>query len=291
VSCSSRGPSAEDSSVIEPAMRLKWLDRGPYLLLPEKLADRWEGSDPPSGGRVVEADFRWNAEGPATDYDRACDVEDCGLGVLRIGRGEGLVFSTDASTAYYHDTRGRHFLLVWQAAPTETELLDHFHDKFPSLAAEKETQFSHPGGKLIVMCAADVVGKWVFDHDEFDLSRGRYQASLYTSQSEDVSVQVLHLQRRRSWNGIYLCVSLDRGASSPRWRNQPGRISSSGLVGCSAGGASGADLVDDLEAAAARPPKVSCLGTALLENREGPQRRRPPLLRHPGSGQSSTGEP
>lgn len=51
-------------------------DGGPLLVAPEPVVRVWEGTDPPSGGRVVEAGVRWNEpDAPACDYDRACDGE------------------------------------------------------------------------------------------------------------------------------------------------------------------------------------------------------------------------
>ena len=47
---------------------------GPYIVLAREHRAAWEGADPPTGGRVVHADFRWDAESnAATDYDEACD--------------------------------------------------------------------------------------------------------------------------------------------------------------------------------------------------------------------------
>jgi hypothetical protein len=51
-------------------------DGGPLLVAPRFPAPTWEGGEPPSGGRVVHAEFRFLGTGPATDYDRACDVEE-----------------------------------------------------------------------------------------------------------------------------------------------------------------------------------------------------------------------
>ena len=70
---------------------LTWLgtDFGPLLLVPGEHLSSWEGIDPPSSGRWVEARFRWHdPNDPATDYDRACDVEDY-LGLIEIGTGNG----------------------------------------------------------------------------------------------------------------------------------------------------------------------------------------------------------
>jgi hypothetical protein len=56
---------------------LHWFcnDGGPLIVLPENPRPLWEGTEPPSAGRVVNARFRFDDE-VATDYDRACDVEE-----------------------------------------------------------------------------------------------------------------------------------------------------------------------------------------------------------------------
>ena len=48
-------------------------DGGPLIILPRELLEYWEGTDPPSAGRVIETtadDFLDEFAG--TDYARAC---------------------------------------------------------------------------------------------------------------------------------------------------------------------------------------------------------------------------
>jgi hypothetical protein len=55
---------------------VKWVrtNGGPYIVLAHEHRAGWEGADPPTGGRVVHAKFRWDEESnAATDYDEACD--------------------------------------------------------------------------------------------------------------------------------------------------------------------------------------------------------------------------
>ena len=77
---------------------LTWVtcDGGPHLLIPEELGALWEGSDAPSGGRVVNARFRWSADpgALATDYDAACDVNEL-VGVIPVGAGAALVLGDE----------------------------------------------------------------------------------------------------------------------------------------------------------------------------------------------------
>ena len=78
--------------------RFAWLtsDGGPLLLLARAYLRYWGGIDPPTGGRTIEARFRWSgtAATPATDYDRACDVDD-ELGLLAVGPGHALVLGDE----------------------------------------------------------------------------------------------------------------------------------------------------------------------------------------------------
>jgi len=77
---------------------LPWVtcNGGPHLLIPEELGALWEGSDAPSGGRVVNARFRWSADpgAVATDYDAACDVNEL-VGVIPVGAGAALVLGDE----------------------------------------------------------------------------------------------------------------------------------------------------------------------------------------------------
>lgn len=96
---------------------------GPLLLLPERLLSAWEGSDKPRRGRRIEATSRWNARGPATDYDRACDVRDY-VGVIRVGEGFGLVLGDEplATTWIPSDDADGGVLVRWVHAQGDDEV-------------------------------------------------------------------------------------------------------------------------------------------------------------------------
>jgi hypothetical protein len=72
-----------------------WIESnvGPLLLVPEALLPAWSGTDVPAG-RTVDATFRWQGSGPATDYDRACDVRDY-VAVIPVGAGRALVLADE----------------------------------------------------------------------------------------------------------------------------------------------------------------------------------------------------
>jgi hypothetical protein len=94
---------------------------GPLLLLPESLLSEWSGIDVPAY-RAISALFRWNAKEPrASDYDRACDVDDY-VGVIAVGYGFGLVLGdVPASTRWMPEPAGG-ILARWEYAESEAEM-------------------------------------------------------------------------------------------------------------------------------------------------------------------------
>ena len=72
-------------------------DGGPLLLLPRSPAAFWEGSEVPSAGRVVSAVTR-TVQTVATDYDRACDVDD-GAALLHAGTGWVIALNSEVAGA------------------------------------------------------------------------------------------------------------------------------------------------------------------------------------------------
>ncbi len=177
-------------------MRLPWVNTtgGPHLVIPERYASAWEGGVAPANGRVVEAAFRCNPEGPATDYDRACDVRGW-LGVIPVGRGQALVLSGDNTQATYYRWGRGHFLLRWLYAESETKLLDHFHDVQARLPVEEAAGFWHPGGMVYLMDSTDLPGRWLVEHTDFQLPRGRYRVLTSHSETEETYIIIHRLQR------------------------------------------------------------------------------------------------
>jgi hypothetical protein len=110
--------------------KLTWLSSGggPLLLLSRHHLKEWKGTDVPTGGRVVEATFRWDGpDSPATDYDRACDVDGY-VGVIPVGAGHAVVLGDEpCATAWYSRTAGdtgEYGLLVrWVHANDDEDVL------------------------------------------------------------------------------------------------------------------------------------------------------------------------
>ena len=112
-------------------MGLDWIESngGPLILLEGRLLGEWEGTDPPSNGRVVQASFRWQGEGPATDYDRACDVKGW-LGLVPVGDGHGLVLNDEPlpTTVWRPDPADPVMLLRWEYAEIDGDVARHLED-------------------------------------------------------------------------------------------------------------------------------------------------------------------
>jgi hypothetical protein len=120
---------------------------GPLILLPENLLHLWEGCFPPSGGRKVEASFRWaHPAAPATDYDRACDVRGY-WGIVPVGNGCGLVLGGEPLLTYVAPAPDGAVLVRWRYAESKARLgeaLETALDLPDSAADEVFRIFSSP---------------------------------------------------------------------------------------------------------------------------------------------------
>jgi hypothetical protein len=67
----------------------------------------------------MDAEFRWRGEGPATDYDRACDIKDY-TGLIPVGCGHALVLGDEPLMTCWWPSRENGGLLVrWVCADSE----------------------------------------------------------------------------------------------------------------------------------------------------------------------------
>ena len=170
----------------EPGLAWVSTTGGPHLVVSGKHAVHWEGVGPPSHGRVVAAKFRWDAAGPATDYDRACDVGGW-LGVIRVGRGRGVVLGNHPNAAAYCLWRGRHWVVKWVFAPSEMSFLAYFEGVAACLKPEAAVSVRHPGGRLVLMDASDTPRSWLGEHAEFTLPAGLYSVTAVVSGATELS--------------------------------------------------------------------------------------------------------
>lgn len=138
---------------------VNWVSwKGPFLLLPAKALQFWEGCDPPSGGRVVSAHFRWDPDRPATDYDRACDVNDF-VGLIRVAREDCLVLGDEIPMVTLLQVKGNLVLFI----PITWENDDSYRLQSSIIATVVSVwsefvatgiAFHHVGGPIVLQAAA-----------------------------------------------------------------------------------------------------------------------------------------
>lgn len=118
-------------------------DGGPLILLPSMARDAWEGGDPPSGGRVIDLPTRYAAQDVATDYDRACEVNESAM-LLDVG----------ASWAVAVDASGAN--AAWLTRPEDSEhvLAVVFYSAASSLEPVRELAFGVAGERWEVLSPA-----------------------------------------------------------------------------------------------------------------------------------------
>lgn len=150
---------------------LSWVtcDGGPHILIPEDCEAFWEGSSAPSKGRVVHAQFRWNADpgAVATDYDAACDINDL-VGVIAVGASAAVVSGDEVPmSAWVPSALFAGGLLVVPMTWPEADALDERLVAATNSAARSE--FSPTGlllppssGKFILCAACDSGPNWIY---------------------------------------------------------------------------------------------------------------------------------
>ncbi len=163
----------------------EWItEGGPLLLLSEKYLDDWEGTEKPSNGRVVDARFRWNPDNAfATDYDRACDVEDF-LGVIDVDEGQGVVFGDEPllTTWLPSTTEDGGMFVRWVEAESETDLIEFATSFLPTDFQDTPVSITVEDSDLILFAAYEA-GRDNFDvRLRISLTNGHYKFStLYVS--------------------------------------------------------------------------------------------------------------
>jgi hypothetical protein len=71
----------------------------------------------------VVARFRWNPDGAATDYDRACDVSDY-VGLIQVGQSEGLVLGDEPNDTTWLSHPDGGLFVRWRYAAGEEQVED-----------------------------------------------------------------------------------------------------------------------------------------------------------------------
>jgi hypothetical protein len=96
------------SELIEKSGELTWLgtDAGHLILVPAAARVHWSGIEPPPDGREIAVRFRSNTPAaPATDYDRACDIDDY-VGILDVGSSWEVVLGQEPLPATWQSMSG-----------------------------------------------------------------------------------------------------------------------------------------------------------------------------------------
>jgi hypothetical protein len=135
---------------------LRWVESngGPLLLLPEMLLPSWTGSDEPPVWRNIKAKFRFNPDGRATDYDRACDVHDF-VGVIEVGDGTGLVLGDEPLATTWWPSIDGGFLVRWDFGDSDEAVRAHLARLESAGPWEPGPTFECSRGPLILFDSAD----------------------------------------------------------------------------------------------------------------------------------------
>lgn len=170
-------------------------DGGPLLLLEKALLPKWEGSDEPSNGRVVQAEHRWGLD-VATDYDKACDVSDW-AGVIDVEGGSGFVFSTsNHSATWLPEIDGENGALIeWGFADSEAQLIEEARFSVASGDFVSRLKFEVNSTPSIVFVAAERGDESIYKRIEFDIEPGKYEVETCVRES-DKTLVVCHVFKR-----------------------------------------------------------------------------------------------
>lgn len=172
---------------------LSWItcDGGPHLLIPEELGTLWEGTNAPSGGRVVNARFRWSTEpgAVATDYDAACDINEL-VGVISVGAGAALILGDEVPMSTWVPStlfaRGLIVVPMTWARPSmpEQRLLAAVNSADRSAFAQTGLALPPSSGQFILCAACDASPDWIYP-----TMRVRVPGVLYQVLSAEVRIE------------------------------------------------------------------------------------------------------
>lgn len=171
--------------------KFDWVDGegGPLILIEEKYLSNWEGSDSPSNNRVVEAKFRWNEQEIATDYDRACDVDDF-IGVVDVGAGKALVLGDEPNAATWIELENKvdGILVRWVYGESEDEVINAAKSISTDTGKREDFVFSVEDSSLVLFAACESYSDSLYPRLKFKLHNGRYEVSTIEYKDERTSV-------------------------------------------------------------------------------------------------------
>lgn len=181
----------------DSTFQFNWVsgDGGPLILMEQQYLANWEGSDEPSNGRVIEANSRWVLD-VATDYDRACAIEDY-LGLINVGKGKAIVLGGDEmSTTWvplYKNNEG--MLIRWIFGNSESEVVEFAKFLLDEVGKDENIEFTVEDSELVLFVAAESGNDKIYPRLKFSLSKGTYRISTIESEDEQTSVICHHFSK------------------------------------------------------------------------------------------------
>ncbi|MEP7000462.1 MAG: Imm21 family immunity protein [bacterium] len=177
---------------------LQWLDTGvpgPNVLLPVSLLRDWSGSLPPKDGRAIQATFRWQGAGDATDYDRACDVNDAAA-ILAVGAGQAIaLYAEGAMPIAWKPTTTGGMLLAQLYTSERRGLPKELPMVPPHLTWESVGEFTTDGAVLRLCHAAEAGdAKAALSTLDVQLAAGRYQVESATLHDPQMELWLVRLE-------------------------------------------------------------------------------------------------
>lgn len=183
--------------MIDRSGSMTWFEGngGPLLLLSHEYMRYWEGIRPPTD-RNIRANFRWGyPNAPATDYDRACDVNDW-LGLIEIDKGKGLVLGDEPlRTTWKPIETGEAvgMLIRWLYAENEEEVLEALR-RVPHSIWEATGLMFIVGTEPLYLFDAACPGKELTDDERLivNVNPGSYAVDTASYEPDDKTALILH---------------------------------------------------------------------------------------------------
>jgi hypothetical protein len=132
----------------------------------------------------------------ATDYDRACDVEDW-LGLINVGEGKAIVLGGDETATTWLDLieSQEGMLIRWIYADSDEDIINRAKTLHNEPGKEEVFEFKVGNSDLILFPAAESGSYKVSPRMKFNLSNGTYKISTIEYEDEQTSV-VCHRFRK-----------------------------------------------------------------------------------------------
>lgn len=170
-----------------------WIESGggPLLFVSRDLIGFWEGARDVAPFREANADSRWRQGGKATDYDRACDIDDL-IGVIGVGPGTALVLGDEPlPTTWIAEKTGGGTLVRWVAADDDESALALAHEASAGADWAPGPLLEVADQPLVLFDSAIAGDERPRDELEVVLSAGRYRVYTARMQGDDGEAEVL----------------------------------------------------------------------------------------------------